>query len=68
MPRCFFLFSTQVLIKLSNIKAMKATQMPSINPLPPPALSDKAYRIYCPKSSVPINAPIITMNKAKTIV
>ena len=44
------------------------TQIPSINPLPPPALSDKAFRKYCPKSSVPINAPIITINKAKTIV
>ena len=47
---------------------MKATQIPSINPLPPPALSDKAFRIYCPKSSVPINAPIITINRANTIV
>ena len=41
MPRCFFLFSTQVRIKLSNIKPIKATQIPSTNPLPPPALSDK---------------------------
>ena len=41
MPRCFFLFSTQVLIKLSNIRPMKATQIPSVNPFPPPALSDK---------------------------
>jgi len=47
---------------------MKATQIPSINPLPPPALSDKAFRIYCPKSSVQINAPIITINRANTIV
>jgi len=47
---------------------MKATQIPSINPLPPPFLSDKAYRKYCHKSSVPMNAPIITINKANTIV
>ena len=33
-----------------------------------PFLSDKAFSIYCPKSSVPINAPIITMNKAHTMV
>ena len=32
--------------------------------MPAPFLSDKALRIYCPKSSVPINAPIITINKA----
>ena len=68
MPRCFFLFSTQVLIKLSNIKPMKATHIPSVNPMPAPFLSDKAYKIYCPKSSVPINAPIITINNANTIV
>ena len=47
---------------------MKATQIPSVNPMPAPFLSDKAFRIYCPKSSVPINAPIITMNSANTIV
>ena len=34
MPRCFFLFSTQVRIKLSKIKPMKATQIPSVNPIP----------------------------------
>ena len=60
----FFSFFTQVRIKLSNIRPMNATQIPSTKPLPPPALSDKAFRIYCPKSSVPINAPIITINKA----
>ena len=68
MPRCFFLFSTQVLIKLSNIKPMKATQIPSVNPMPAPFLSDNAFKIYCPKSSVQINAPMITINKANTIV
>ena len=36
---------------------MKATQTPRIKPLPAPCLSDRAFRIYCPKSSVPINAP-----------
>ena len=68
MTRCFFLFSTQVLIKISNIKPMKATQIPSVNPIPAPYLSDNAFKIYCPKSSVPINAPMITMNNANTIV
>ena len=47
---------------------MKATQRPKVNPMPAPFLSDKAFRMYCPKSYVPINAPIITMNKANTIV
>ena len=41
MPRCFFLFSTQVLIKLSNIKPINATQIPRVNPIPAPFLSDK---------------------------
>ena len=41
IPRCFFLFSTQVRIKLSNISPIKATQIPNVSPLPPPALSDK---------------------------
>ena len=68
MPRCFFLCPTQVLIKLSNIKPIKATQIPKVNPIPAQFLSDSAFRIYCPKSSVPINAPIITINNAKTIV
>ena len=68
MPRCFFLLSTQVLIKLSNIKPMKATQIPRVNPIPAPFLSDNALRLYCHKSSVPINAPIITINNANTIV
>ena len=36
--------------------------------MPAPFLSDKAFKMYCPKSSVPINAPMITMNNAKTIV
>ena len=30
--------------------------------------SNSAFIIYCPKSSVPINAPMITINKAKTTV
>ena len=34
MPRCFFLLPTQVLIKLSKIKPIKATQIPSVNPIP----------------------------------
>ena len=68
IPKCFFLFSTQVLIKLSKIRPMNATQIPSVKPIPAPFLSDNAYKMYCPRSSVPINAPIITMNKAKTIV
>ena len=46
---------------------MNATHIPRVNPIPAPFLSDKAFRIYCPKSSVPINAPIITMNKAKLL-
>ena len=68
MPRCFFLLSTQVLIKLSNIKPMKATQIPSVSPIPAPFLSDKAFKIYCHRSSVPIKAPIITINNANTMV
>ena len=55
-------------IRLSKIKAMKATQIPKVNPIPAPFLSERAFKIYCPKSSVPIKAPIITINKAKTIV
>ena len=42
MPKCFFLFSTQVLIKLSKINPIKATQIPSVKPIPAPFLSDKA--------------------------
>ena len=52
----------------TKIKPMNATHIPSVNPIPAPFLSDKAFKIYCPKSSVPINAPIITINRAKTIV
>ena len=33
-----------------------------------PFLSDNAFKMYWPKSSVPINAPMITINKANTIV
>ena len=47
---------------------MKATQIPRVKPIPAPFLSDNAFKMYCPKSYVPINAPIITINKAKTIV
>ena len=47
---------------------MKATQIPSVNPIPAPFLSDNAFKIYCHKSSVPINAPMITINNANTIV
>ena len=36
--------------------------------MPAPFLSDKAFKIYWPKSSVPIKAPIITINRAKTMV
>ena len=31
-------------------------------------LSESAFKMYCPKSSVPIKAPIMTINRAKTIV
>ena len=68
MPKCFFLFSTQVLIKLSKINPINATQIPSVKPIPAPFLSDRAFKIYWPRSSVPMKAPIITINKAKTIV
>ena len=34
MPRCFFLFPTQVLIKLSKINPINATQIPSVKPIP----------------------------------
>ena len=43
-------------------------QIPSVKPIPAPFLSDSAFKIYCPKSSVPIKAPIITINNANTIV
>ena len=39
---------------------MKATQIPKVNPMPAPFLSDSALSIYCPKSSVPIKAFIGT--------
>ena len=63
-----YIFCVNSIFKLSNIRAMKATQIPSINPLQPPFKSDKAFKIYCPKSSVPMKAPIITINNAKTTV
>ena len=47
---------------------MKATQIPRVKPIPAPFLSDKAFKIYCPRSSVQIKAPIMTINKANTIV
>ena len=65
-PSFVYLIPVMMLFGITDTSVLIAVIVYST--IPAPFLSDNAFKMYWPRSSVPIKAPIMTINKANTIV